>query len=471
MYRDLREFLAMLEERGELRVFEDADPHLEIGTLAELNYERRGPALLFDRIKGYPAGYRIVTNLIESRQRTLLTLGLSPDLDEEAGLDEYERIIQTFQPVPPTVVSDGPIYQNVFTGDEVDLDKFPTPLWHEADGGCYIGTGCMVIMRDPESGVVNCGTYRVQLHDKRTAGVYITPHKTGAVIEKRWWERGKSCPAVIVFGEDPLLFAGSASYLAHTDLPEYELMGHFRGAPIEVVTEEITGLPMPAYAEIAIAGEIPPPDQESKDEGPLGEWTGYYASGTRPEPIIHARALYHRHDPIMVGMPPVRPRGNTTHFGLPVEEKNYKRQLQRAGVEDVLGVCRLSTPGVIVIQIRQRYAGHAMKAALALVTTYLTRFVIVVDEDVNPHNLEEVLWAVGTRCDPETAMEVIRGCNTSVLDPQLPPEQRSSGRLAVSKAIINACRPYHWRDQFPRVNVASPELRARVLQKWGARLG
>lgn len=465
-YADLRAFISAVQKIGELRTVDGADPNFEIGTICELNYEREGPALLFDHIPGYPAGYRILTNALESLPRSLLALDVSPDLDMEAALDEYERLMSSYLPVPPVEVDTAPILENVFMGDDVDLLKFPTPLWHEADGGRYLGTGCMVIMRHPDTGVINCGTYRVMVHDKTTAGLYISPHKTGALLEQKYWERGQSCPVAVAFGQDPLLFVASSSFLGDNDIPEYDLAGHIRGAPVAVIREEVTGLPIPAGAEIVIAGEVPPPQVEARDEGPFGEWTGYYASGTRAEPVIRVQALYHRNDPIILGMPPVKPRRVGAHFALPTGDREAKRRLRQAGVEDVLNVCRLSTPGVVVIQIKQRYPGHAMKAGLALISQYLVRAVVVVDEDINPRDPEDVLWAIGTRCDPATTISILNGCNTSALDPRLSPDQRVRRDYTTSKAIINACKPYDWMGDFPATNVASPELRAKVLEKW-----
>jgi 4-hydroxy-3-polyprenylbenzoate decarboxylase len=138
-----------------------------------------------------------------------------------------------------------------------------------------------------------------------------------------------------------------------------------------------------------------------------------------------------------------------------------------AGVEDVLKVWRLAVPGVTVVQIRQRYPGHAMKAGLALAAAeYMGRLVVVVDEDINPRDPEEVLWAIGTRCDPETSITVLRGCPSIALDPRMPPEKKTKGDLTSSRAVINACKPYEWLKEFPPTNVASPELRRKVLEKW-----
>jgi 4-hydroxy-3-polyprenylbenzoate decarboxylase len=466
-YRDLREFLSALGEMGELRVVEEADPDLEIGTIAELNYERQGPAFLFDRIKGYPAGYRIVTNAMHTRRRALLALGLPPDLDMDQALEAFERIMASYEPVPPLVVPEGPILENVLSGDAVNIEKLPVPKWHEKDGGRYIGTGCMVIMKDPDSGRIHLSTYRVMVHDAKTVGLYISPGHAGATIRRKYWERGQSCPVAVSVGQDPILFAGSSYFFGQKrGIAKYDLIGHVRGAPVEVLNEKTTGLPIPAAAEIVLAGECPPPEVEARPEGPFGEWTGYYASGTREEPVIRVKALYHRNDPIIEGEPPVRDRGSTAYFGIPTRAPNFKEQVRKAGVEDVLDAWPLAVPGVTVIQIRQRYPGHAMKAALAMSGEYMGRFIVVVDEDINPRDPEEVLWAIGTRCDPETSLTVLKGCQASALDPRIPPEKKKKRDYTSSQAIINACKPYEWIGEFPPTNVASPELRKKVLEKW-----
>jgi 4-hydroxy-3-polyprenylbenzoate decarboxylase len=141
-------------------------------------------------------------------------------------------------------------------------------------------------------------------------------------------------------------------------------------------------------------------------------------------------------------------------------------KLKRDRIEDVLDIWQAAWPGVLVVQVRQRYAGHAMKAAMGLVGDYTTRFIILVDEDINPRDPLEVYWALGTRCDPATAIQVISGLRSTPLDPIMPPEKKARGDLTSSCAIINACKPYAWKDAFPITNVASPEQRQVVLAKW-----
>ncbi|MBM2812702.1 MAG: UbiD family decarboxylase [Chloroflexi bacterium] len=215
-----------------------------------------------------------------------------------------------------------------------------------------------------------------------------------------------------------------------------------------------------------IAGECPPPDVEARDEGPFAEWTGYYASGMRPEPVIHVRALYHRDDPIIFGCAPFKSRDSHIHFGLPASGKSEREELTARGIPDVLDVVHLGLPGFHVIQIRQRYPGHAMQAALAMTGKYMGRFVVVVDEDINPHDPEDVLWAMGTRCDPASDITTVPGGRSSWLDPRLEPEKKRQGDFTSSRAIVLAVKPYHWKDQFPKTNVASPELRAQIMGKW-----
>jgi UbiD family decarboxylase len=466
-FQDLRAFVAALDAAGQLRTVRGADPNLEIGAIVELNHEHDGPALLFDDIAGYPAGYRVLCNAMDTMPRALLSVGLPTDLDMASALVEYEKKLAAYQPLPPVQRSTGPIFENVLTGDDVDLWKFPTPLWHEEDGGRYIGTGCAVIMRDPDTGEVHFGTYRVVIHDRNTTGLYIRGDKPGARIRNKYWERGQSCPVAVALGHEPAMFLTSAGIFGRRGvITKYDLAGFLRGAPVEVVEEEITGLPIPATAEIVLAGEIPPLEKEARAEGPFGEWTGYYASGTRADAVIKVQALYHRDDPILLGMPPLRVKLTNSHFGLPTQLTHLKEHLVNAGIEDVLDVWPESIPGVVVVQIRQRYAGHAMKAGLVAAGEYMGRYVVVVDEDINPRDPRDVFWAMGTRSDPATNITIVPEGQSSALDPRLTPEQRQKRDYTSSRAIILAVKPWNWMKEFPHRSISSPELRKQTLEKW-----
>ena len=208
--------------------------------------------------------------------------------------------------IPPRKVKTGPVMENVDRGKKVDLYKFPTPKWHELDGGRYIGTGNLVIMKDPDSDWVNLGTYRVQIHDKNTATIYISPGRHADIIRHKYWEKGLSCPVAVVCGSDPLLWTASSNPIP-SGVGEYEYTGWLRGRPTDVIDGPVTGLPIPAAAEIVLEGELVPPNKKCRQEGPFGEWPGYYAHGAREEPIIRVKGLYFRNDPIIAGAPPLKP--------------------------------------------------------------------------------------------------------------------------------------------------------------------
>src|SRR4051812_21392106 len=157
---DLRDFVNELDAMGEIKRFEGADCDLEIGALTEIMADRDGPAPLFEKIKGFPAGYRMLANPIGGRRRMAMALGLDPRGTGIELLDQWRRNFREIKPIPPDHVNSGPVLENVAEGDSVDLASFPAPRWHEQDGGPYLGTGCSIITRDPDNGEVNIGTYR-----------------------------------------------------------------------------------------------------------------------------------------------------------------------------------------------------------------------------------------------------------------------------------------------------------------------
>ena len=232
-------------------------------------------------------------------------------------------------------------------------------------------------------------------------------------------------------------------------------------------------MPIPAHAEIVLEGEMPPPDVESRPEGPFGEWTGYYASATRPAPVIHVKRVYYRTDPIITVVGDLKIYPLDSYLSLLFRSAEIWNELEKCGVTDVKGVWQLESGMrfLQVISLRQRYGGHARQAAHVALGAreggYLGRFVILVDDDIDPSNMADVLWAIATRCDPETSIEIMRGCWSSPIDPRIPPERRSQGDFTNSRAIIDACRPFRWIKDFSKDHALTPEERAKVTEKWG----
>jgi|SRR5688500_8380147 4-hydroxy-3-polyprenylbenzoate decarboxylase len=461
-YEDLREFIARVDELGALRRIEGADPVYELGGITEVAAGLpECPALLFDPIKGHAHGFRVFTNATVSPQRAALALGIDPHLPPIDALKEWRRRRGALTMHKPRAVQDGPLFENSTT--QVDVGRFPAPVWHREDGGAYIGSGSIVVMRDPDSGWVNASIYRVQVHARDRVTVQFDHQgRHGAIIARRYWERGEPCPVAVVNGPDPSLFIAGFEYLPE-GASEYDFAGAIRGRPLDVVEAPRTGLPVPARAEIVLEGHLL--KDETLPEGPFGEFTGYYAADKRPGPVMRVEAMHWRNDPVLLGSPPMKPP--RFHFGLPLRAAGMWSNLESIGVTDIVGAWQHVAQLMTVIALKQRYPGHAKRAGLiAAAQSYMGRIVVTVDEDVDPSSLADVMWAIATRCEPSEQVDIVRNAWSSGLDPRLSPEDRARGLTSHSKLIIDACKPFAWRDEFPTTSALSLEEARRIKEKW-----
>ncbi len=470
---DLRDWLEAVDRMGELKTIQGADWDVEIGCISELNRDRKeGPALLFDDIRGYPRGFRVLTGSITIPSRVALTLNLPPSYSVAELLEALQEKLPEWgaarEKFPPEVVETGPILENIHSGEDIDLFQFPVPKWNEHDGGRYIGTGAAVITQDPETGEVNLGTYRIMVHDKKTTGLCVIPGQHGRFHYEKYHARGEPCPVAVSLGHHPLIFG-----VACRELPpgsEYQYIGAIREKPIKVITEEITGLPIPADSEIVIAGWCPP--NKTRDEAPFGEFTGYYGSGA-PRPIIEVERIYHRNDPIILGSPPGR-ISDSGYYTVLMGSAILYNEFRKSGIPGIKRVWlhEVCKQMLITVSLKQMYPGHVKEAALFVsqsrIGANLGRYVIVVDEDIDPTNIQDVLWALCTRSDPEKDIDIIRRARGNPLDPII---RKPVKAFFNSRAIIDACKPYEWIDEFPQEVKSSPELVAKVKAKWGSLLG
>jgi UbiD family decarboxylase len=475
---DLRAWLDHVREFGELTEVSGAHWNLELGAISELNVKKAVPhALLFDDIPDYSPGFRVLTCSTSSPTRLSSLLRL--DLQRSHG-----GLVETLRGRPrqwqaaaaqfnPVTVDDGPVFENTDTDEAVDLFKFPSPLWHEKDGGRYIGTGCMVVTRDLDSEWVNVGTYRVMVHDRNHVGLDMIPGKHGAIQYDKYMKAGKPFPVAIVVGCDPLGYLISGIEVPF-GMCEYNYIGAILGKPVEVVNAPLTGLPIPSHAEIVIEGWAHPGDE--RIEGPFGEFHGYYPGKAATAPVVTIERIYYRNRPILLGSPPAKPPNDYSYSKAVMRSALLMDALQAAGVPDVAALWAHEIGGARmfnVVAIRQRYAGHARQAGHILsqcgVGAYMSRYSVVVDEDIDPSNLQEVMWAVATRTDPDIDIDIIKRGMGSKNDP-MSIAYTTSAPLT-SKAIIDACRPYDFLAQFPAVAEASKELQQQVLAKWHHVLG
>jgi UbiD family decarboxylase len=474
-YDDLRDWIAEADKLKELRVAEGYNWQEEIGMAAELlQHHENAPVVLFDKITGCPEGYRVLTNFFGGKRKGM-TLGLPTHLSKiqlsEAFCQQFRKIIKN--PIPYTVVETGPVLENILKGEDVDITKFPTPIWHENDEGRrYIGTGSFNVTIDPDEKWINVGTYRVMIHDERRVGFYISPGKHGRIHRDKYMDHNELMPVCVVIGGDPLTFL-----MACTEIPygicEYEVAGAYRGRPIKVVKGEFTGLPFPANAEIVIEGFVEPGNVAP--EGPFGEWTGYYGSKIRKEPVLDIKAIYHRKDPIILGCPPQRPPEEQARYRAVIRSAILREEMQAAGVPDVTAVWCHEVGGsrqLTAVSIKQRYPGHARQAGYIAAQcrsgAYAGKYVVVVDEDVDVSDLDELMWVICSRSDPATSIDILRNTWSTPLDPSIPPWEKERGNYTNSRAIIDACRPFHWKDQYPTVNMPKPETaaKAKKLFSW-----
>ncbi len=306
MFDDLRGFIQKANELGQCKLIEGAHWDLEMGLITEWQAGiPDSPMLLFDKITGYAPGFRVAANLFSNNLRTALALGLPLGATIPEQIRLWREREKSAKLIPPVEVDSGPVMENVQMGDEVDLLKFPSPKWHIRDGGRYIGTGDMVITRDPEVGWVNMGTQRVQVQNKNTATIVMSPGRHNEIIRRKYWDKGKNCPVAVSCGQAPLLWAASNFGLPWR-MSEYDYAGGLRNKPFQVVKGIFTGLPVPAAAEIVLEGELLPPGVEDQNEGPFGEWAGYYSDKEEKIlPALKVRSVMHRNDPIIQGNPPL----------------------------------------------------------------------------------------------------------------------------------------------------------------------
>jgi 4-hydroxy-3-polyprenylbenzoate decarboxylase len=208
-------------------------------------------------------------------------------------------------------------------------------------------------------------------------------------------------------------------------------------------------------------------------EGRFGEWTGYYASEAKSFPVMRVKAIYHRNNAILQGQAPVPPPAYTW-YPIPVHTvPTLWNSLLNAGLQGIKGVY-IHGPGnrpMCAISIEQKFQGHAKQVALvaaALLTggAAVGKFIIVVDDDIDPSNFEEVMAAVCMRCDIDEQVDIIHGCQNSPLDPSMNPAKRNAGVITQSKMLIDACKPWHWRDKFPKSAKASDQLVQETLKKF-----
>ncbi|MEM4407459.1 MAG: UbiD family decarboxylase [Candidatus Caldarchaeum sp.] len=474
---DLRSWIENVKELGLLREVRGADWHLEIGAITDLNAKNGKYTLLFDEIKGYPKGFRILTGALLDSRRVALALGLPDTIDDlelvTALKNRMSKLTDSLKEYAPKHVNQAVFQENTMTDDDVDVLKFPAPKWMPQDGGRYIGTADVVVTKDPETGWVNVGTYRVMIQDSRTLTVFIEAPRHAKLIVEKYWRRGEKCPIAISLGHHPLiqLFAGIE---VPPNISEYAYAGAIAGASYEIAEAPLTKLPVPAESEVLIEGWL---SQDTQREGPLGEFVGYYASGVTQSPTIKVAAIHYRDDPIMLATCAGRPPYDYSYFRCPLRSAMIWDILEKAGIPGVRAVwCHEAgySRAFTVVSIKQVFAGQDRMAGYVASQcrpgAIAGRYVIVVDEDIDPTNLNEVVWAMCTRVDPARDVEVIRDTVGTPLDPVTEHEPgKKLEEYTSSRMLVFATKPFSKlvKGEFPMVVEPDEQTIKRVTAKWG----
>jgi len=411
-YRDLREFISRLEERGELaRVRAPVSAQLEISEIVDRVSKGPGEAnraLLFEDVKGYD--FPVLINAFGSARRMAWALGaesldelparlgslLKPELPRGLGpaLDKAGELWGALRSVGlgPKIVRDAPVQEIVLTGEQATVDGLPILQCWPEDGGRYI-TLPTVITRDPQTGTRNAGMYRLQVYDGRTLGMHWQIHKGGAEHQRSAQRSGGAPIAVAVsLGGDPaVIWCGSAPL--PSDIDEFLLAGWLRGKPVSLVKCVSQPLEAPADAEIVIEGFVDP--AESRPEGPFGDHTGYYTP-VDDYPVMHVTAVTHRREPIypatLVGRPPME------DYWMGKATERLFLPLIRLFLGEVVDIA-MPAEGVfhnlVLVSIRKRFPGHPRKVInglWGLGLLMLAKAIVVFDDDVDVQNTGEAYW-------------------------------------------------------------------------------
>ncbi len=457
-YRDLRQFLDLLEKDGQLcRVSAEVDPKYEIGAVCDRSFndfgQDKNPALLFEKVKGF--SNPVAVSVLASPSRVAAAIG--------CGEKDFHRewIRRSASGIEPVIVKDGPCKENIITGDAVNLYDLPVPTWNGRDGGPFITFACQ-ISKDPETGIRNVAMYRSQVFDRQRLGIFAAPFRHLNIQFSRAHARKQAFPVALAIGLDPAIpLAAVAPFPFGAD--ELALAGSLRGAPVELVRCETIPLEAPAHSEWVLEGEIEP-DTKLR-EGPFGEALGYYGEA-QPREVIRVRAITHRNNAIYQGSH-VRKPPNEQSTLFSVVEAEVVRQCPLPGLLDfhlTVGGGKILTG---VASIRKSYEAHARTMAMGILGSSAgqkIKTIIVVDDDIDIRNETDVQWAVATRCDYQRGIQLLDNLQGNPLDPSMPEESRVSGSNLMSKMIVDATRPL--KGVFPTVIQPDPETARNVAQRW-----
>ena len=463
-YADLREFIARLDACGKLhRIKQQVDKDWEIAAVSRIAFqsipEPKRPALMFENVKGFDTPVVLGVN---GASRSIYCLALECELGEV----QQKWSDAELRPIPPVLVNKGPVQENIFKGEQADVTRLPMPVWTVGeDPGPYITAGC-IVTKDPDTGVRNVGTYRVQIKGPRKLGLFINYLQGGREHVEKNNRAGRSTPIAIVMGTDPVIGLVSVSRV-QADMDELAVAGRLRGEAVQLVRCQSVDLEVPATAEIVIEGIVRA--NQLEDEGPFGEYTGYMGPASMSY-VVDVTCVTHRNRPIMQAfLSQMPPSESSCIRGIGREAtllKHLKEDL-RLPVRDVHLLEHSGAAAYLVASIRKTHPAQprtVMFAAWAYAPQF-GKFTVVVDDDIDVRDPDEVNWALSFRVQPESDTFIMSGTAAVSLDPSQAAasvRQEESTRRLSSKIGIDATR----KHKFPSLALPPGEHLERVRKDW-----
>ncbi len=436
-YKDLREFLVILEKEGQLlKITDPVMPEPDLSAIGRASSDlENGPAVLVEKVTGYKNS--VVLNVHGSWQNHALMLGMPKDTPVKEQFFELDRRWSAY-PIKPVWVDNAPVKEVKITKDINLFDVLPLFRINKYDGGFYLSKA-LIVTKDPDEpdnyDKQNAGTYRIQVKGKDLLGIQpMAFHDIGVHLRKAE-ERNEPLPIAICLGNDPVLNLMSSTPIEYAQ-SEYDFAGALKGAPIELTKSEQGNLDIPASSEIVLEGYILP--RKRRIEGPFGEFPGSY-SGARLQPEVRIHTITHRINPIFENL----------YIGMPWTEVDYLvalntslplyRQIKH-DFPEVVAVNAMYTHGIgVIVSTKSRFGGFGKAVAMRLLSTPhgmpYSKIVIIVDEFVDPFNLDQVMWALTTRVRPDKDVVLIPGAPGMPLDPSSEPAGMHT------KLIIDATTP------------------------------
>lgn len=456
-YPDLRSFLALLESKELLKhVRKEVDKDWELSCIArwvcQSFEERPGFGLIFDKVKGFDVP--VIAQVFGSRDMYALAMGTPPDGICQKWVDAFQN------PIKPVEVQRGPVKEVIKTGGRVNVLEIPVPVSTPGKDSAPFFSAASVITKDPDSGIQNCGCYRLMvLGERRIAFSSVRPTQGGGMhYYKKYEPRNLPMPVAVAVGADPAISLTSVARLPY-DMDEFGVAGGITGQPVEVVQAETVDLKVPAHAEYVIEGLIPP--QERVLEGPFGEYKGYMSpQGKRP--YIEIKCITHRKTPIfqtyMDQMPPSEANIMRSQAWGAMLYRQLVHEVKEPGIRDVHFAEHGGGWAHCIVQMTPSYVGHSKKVGslvLGLLDPTTIKVVTLVDEDIDIRDPFSVNWASTFRVDPEKDVVLVKNCLGLSKDP-------ATSSAMGTKMIIDATM----KQSYPEISLPPKEYMEKVLGAW-----